>query len=76
MLLLGISDVDLETNIVGLSIDAGVENNDIIVNDANRSFLNYSELAALSDKDLKAKRKELSHILHYFFKRHKSFSYY
>lgn len=76
MLLLGISDVDLETSSVGLSIDSGLENNEIIVNDAHRSFLNYAELSALSEEDLKAKRKELSHILHYFFKRHKSFSYY
>ena len=76
MRLLDITEVDLETNQIGLAVDLGLEPDEVIVNDAHRSFLGYKELANLSQEDLKNKRKDLSQILHYFFKRHKSFSYY
>ena len=76
MILLDIREVDLDTNQIGLSVDMGIEDDEVIVNDAIRSFLGYKELAGLSQEDLKKKRKDLSHILHYFFKRHRCFSYY
>ena len=76
MALLGITDIDMENNQVAMSIDTAQETDEVIINDAKRSFLGYKELSTLSEADMQLKRKELSHILHYFFKRHKCFSYY
>lgn len=76
MVLLGISDVDMENNQIALAVDDQEETDEVIVNDAKRSFLGYRELSSLPEADLQAQRKDLSHILHYFFKRHKCLSYY
>lgn len=76
MALLGITEADLETYQLAMSIDSAQETDEVIVNDAKRSFIGYRELSELPEEDLLLKRKELSHILHYFFKRHKCFSYY
>lgn len=75
-MLLSISEDDLENNQIALSTSEDDESNDVIVNDAHRSFLGYKEMAKVPQSDLAIKRKELSQILHYFFKRHKSLSYY
>lgn len=76
MMILGISEDDLENNQIALSTAEDDESNDVIVNDAKRSFLGYKQLSNVTHEDLASKRKELSQILHYFFKRHKSLSYY
>lgn len=76
IMLLGIAESDLEINQLGLTVDLGFETNDVIANDAIRSFIGYKEVENYSSFDLEAKRKDLSQILHFFFKRHRQMSYY
>ena len=76
MILLGISDVDMENNQIALANEDQEQTDEVILNDANRSFLGYRELYSLPENKLQSQRKDLSQILHYLYKRHKCLSYY
>ena len=76
MLILGITEEDIEGFHAGVNLNEKFEVNEIIQNDSNRSFVGYQELKNLPEADLLQQRKELSYILHYFFRKHKQFSYY
>lgn len=76
MVLLNITEEDMELNQTALTVDLVPQNDEIILNDARRSFREYKEMANLSQKDIEVKQADLSQILHHLFKRHKSYSYY
>ena len=76
MLLFEITEEDVEGYYSEFNMNEKFEVNEVIVNDANRSFVGYSELKNLPPSDLAQQREELSYILHFFFHRYPEFSYY